>query len=252
MENNLIAICSGTKGIGKTWLSVSLCNSFSLLKKKVLFFDADCSIENVAYQLGINCGRNYNLLLNGNTTINNIVYSFDKGGFDIISANSGENILSSAPIGRVQILAKDLFCFSKYYDYTFIDCSDDDIKNANAFLNVCKNIVLVVNADLISSVGAYKKIEKIKKINPNAKIKIIINRAYSYNEGKQIYDNLLKACEDYIKTDLELLGFIRQDSRIRDCVLNKSLLLNKYPASEGAEDIFLVSQKLLEGINNVL
>ena len=246
MKNHLIAICSGTKGIGKTWFAVNLSLALGLLKQKVLFFDADCGVDNIAYQINFDIKKSYTSLLKGSVTINNNVFKYDKGFFDIICSKSGENILSSAPVGRVQILAKDLFCFSKNYNYVVVDCSDDYVKNVNAFINICNTVFIIVNADPMSSEGAYKKIAKIKKINPKADIKIIINRAISYNEGNQIYKNLLKAAQTYIKTDLNLLGIIRQDTRIRDCVLNKSLLLNRYIASEGAEDMIKISQKILE------
>jgi len=248
MKNHLIAICSGTKGIGKTWFAVNLCNCLGLLKTKVLFFDADCGIENISYQLGLDINKSYKDLLSGYVTVNNNIIRYDKGLFDIIAEKSGENALVSAPIGRVQILARDLFCFSKFYDYVVIDCSDDEIKTVNSFLNICNTIIIIVNTDPISSESAYKKIEKIKKINPNTDIKIIINRAISYNEGNQIYKSLLKAAQEYINVDLSLGGIIRQDTRIRDCVLNKSLLLNRYPASEGAEDIVKISQKIFKEV----
>ena len=51
---------------------------------------------------------------------------------------------------------------------------------------------------------------------------------------------------NYYRPSLNLAGIIRQDTRIRDCVLNKSLLLNRYLASEGAEDMIKISQKILE------
>ncbi len=246
MKNHLIAICSGTKGIGKTWLAVNLSHSLALLRKKVLFFDADCGIENISYQLDFNLKNSYHNLLNGSITLNNGIFKYDKGFFDIICSKSGENLLASAPVGRVQVLAKDLFCFSRNYDYVILDCSDDDIKNVNTFINICNLVFIIVNSDPLSLEGAYKKIEKIKKINPKADIKIIINRVISYNEGNQVYKNLLNAAQTYIKTDLDLIGIIRQDTRIRDCVLNKSLLLNRYIASEGAEDMIKISQKILE------
>ena len=77
---------------------------------------------------------------------------------------------------------------------------------------------------------------------------MVINRAYSYNEGNQIYKTILQAAKNYINVDLSLLGIIRQDTRIRDSVLNKSLLINRYPASEGAEDVFKITKNILEDL----
>ena len=104
----------------------------------------------------------------------------------------------------------------------------------------------MVNAEPNSIISTYTKLEEIKKIMPEMRGNIIINRAFSYDEGSQIYKSLLQAAEEYIKIKLNLFGIIRQDTRIRDAVLNHSLLLNRYSSCEGAEDILAISKRLLE------
>ena len=94
--------------------------------------------------------------------------------------------------------------------------------------------------------AAFKKIEELQTIAPQAKFNIVINRALSYEEGRQTYKTLLKASKEYIKVDLNLLGIIRQDARIRDSVINKALLLNRYAKCEGAEDSVAVARRFLE------
>ncbi len=41
-----------------------------------------------------------------------------------------------------------------------------------------------------------------------------------------------------------LLGVIRRDTRVRDAIRNHVLLLNRYPSSEAAEDVFNIARKL--------
>lgn len=245
-SSRLIAFCSGSKGIGKTWLASTVCHSLALQKQKILFFDADCGLENVSYQLDLASFSSYSKLLNGGLTLNNAKQDFKQGGFDLISSDPGSNGLALAPVGRVQILGQDLAHFANYYDAVFLDCSDEDFKSVNIFFNLCSTIVIIVNTDVQSLTQAYQKILKLKEISPSAKIKIVVNHAQSYEEGHQVFKSLLKASEKYININLELLGIIRQDPHIREAVLNRSLLLKRYPACRGAEDAVTIAQKLLK------
>ena len=240
------AICSGTTGIGKTWFAAALCHALSLMRKNVLYFDADCGLENISYQNSLEKSTPYASLINGQCTLNNAVFRFERGKFDVISSPSGEDALISAPIGRAQILAGDLLRLAQYYDYVFIDCADNGSKQLNPFFNICKNIIILVNACSSSSIAAFKKIEELQSIAPQARFNIVINRALSYEEGRQTYKTLLKASKEYIKVDLNLLGIIRQDARIRDTVINHALLLNRYQKCEGAEDSVAAARRFLE------
>lgn len=245
-RNNLTAVYSAVKGCGKTWLAISLSHALSMAKKKILLFDADCGLENMSSQLGLSQSTPYKNLLSGIMTLNNAAVKFDRGRFEVISSLPGDNILHAASAGRIQIMAHDLLQFSKYYDHVLVDCSDDNIQAARIFLNICGTIILMVQSDPISLAKAYKKLQELKILNSAARFKIIINQAFSHDEGNQIYKTLLKAAKEYINIDISLLGIVRQDARIRDSVLNQSLLLSRYPASEGAEDVVLAARQLLK------
>lgn len=245
-NRHMVAFCSGSKGIGKTWLASTICHSLALKKLKVLLFDADCGLENVSYQLDLSTFTPYKKLLNGSVTLNNAVHNFSRGGFDVINSFSGENGLALAPVGRVQILGEDLAHFANNYDAVFLDCSDEDFKTVNIFFNMCRTIVIIVNTDTLSLSQAYQKIVQLKNICPGASFKIVINHAQSFEEGRQVFKSILQATEKYIKLDLELLGIIRQDPHIREAVLNRSLLLKRYPSCRGAEDAVAIAEKILK------
>lgn len=242
----LTAICSGSRGNGKTWLASTICHGLASKKKKILLFDADCGLENVAYQHQLETGLSYHKLLNGSVTLNNAVEHFKSGKFDVVCSPAGEDMLAGAPVGRVQILAKDLQHLSYNYDHVFIDCSDDCVQVANVFLNLCQSVILLVNTDQVSLTRAYEKLVRLKRVCPMVSVKIIINHAQTYEEGKQIYKSLLKASAEYIKLGVELLGVVRQDAHIRECVLSKNLILKRFPACKGAEDALRIIDRIEE------
>ena len=130
-QNNLTVVCSGTQGIGKTWFTGVLSQSLSQKKQKVLLFDADGGISNIAAQLGLKQSDLYAQMLKNHITVNNAVIPYPKGHFDIIFSNPQKNILSSYPVGRCQFLAMDIKTLALNYDQVLIDCSDNNLKLKN-------------------------------------------------------------------------------------------------------------------------
>ena len=246
-KNNLFVICSGTKGIGKTWFSCVLSQSLGLLKQKVLFFDADAGMENIAFQLNMEKSDLYMQMLKNRLTLNNAVRFCAKGHFDVICAEPGKNNLSTYPVGRCQILVSDLKAFAVNYDQVMVDCSGSNKVLKNVFLQLADYIILLVEPNLNGNIEAYKELERIKKISPNAKIFVVVNHALSYSEGEQVFKTLLKADEQFICACPKLLGVVKQDGRIRDCVVNKTTLFERYPVCESLSDISNFAKTLING-----
>ena len=246
-KNNLFVVCSGTKGIGKTWFSCVLCQSLARLKQKVLFFDADGGIENISFQLHMDKSDLYAQMLKHRLTLNNAVRFCAKGRFDVICAEPAKNNLSTYPVGLCQILVSDLKSFALNYDQVVVDCSAGNRILKNIFLQSADNIILLVAPSLNGSVEAYKELEQIKKISPNAQISVVINRAHSYSEGEQIFKTIFKADKQYLCTFPKFLGVIKQDGRIRDCIANKTTLFERYPVCENLHDILNFSKQIIKG-----
>jgi len=249
IKNNLIAVYSASKGVGKTWFAGILSQTLSMLEKKVLFFDADGGIENIAYQFGLKSSDLYLKMLKNDITLNNAVQTCPNGRFDMICAQPAQNDLNAYPIGRSQILAQDLKNFAPNYDYVIIDCSNNNQKLKNIFLHCASKIILIIEPSLKSSTGAYKELEQIKKISADAQTYILVNHALSYNEGEQIFKTLLTADKQYIGSNPIYLGTIKQNGRIRDCVKNKTTLYDRYPVSESITEIKTIAQKLINEEN---
>ena len=248
-KNNMFVVCSGTKGIGKTWFSFVLSQSISALKSKVLLFDADGGVENVAFQLNLQSSDLYAKMLKNKITLNNALTCYTKGRFDMIYAQPQKNLLGSLPVGRCQILASDLKTLAQDYDAVVVDCSSSNQALKNIFIQSADSVIVLVSPNLNGNIEAYKELEHIKKIAPKANVFIVVNHALSYTEGEQIFKTLIKADEQFIKTFPKLLGVLRQDGRIRDCVANKTTLFERYPVCESLADISNFAKILMSGEN---
>lgn len=244
---HLIAVCSKRKGEGITWFCAALCQSLAMRQKRILLFDASGGLKNIAWQLSLTKVCSYADLLSGACTLNNACNHFEKGHFDIISAPAGENVFSFAPEGRLQILAEDLRFLAKYYDYVIIDAGFANEKAEKFFLLYSTNVLLMTSPDPESLVGAYSKLEFLKKAGQN-NVAVVVNKVCNLNEGKEIFKTIIQSAANLIGINTFLLGSIRKDARVKESVSSRSLVQERYPNADSTQDVAEIAQQLCKEI----
>lgn len=242
---NVTAVTSGIGSMGKTWFASTLAHALNIRQKSVLLFDADNSLANISLQLGISPDVTLNDILSGDACFNQALYSLGRKKFDFISATTGSEILQDTPDGRLQILREELLITAQNYDHVIADMPLSE-KIITHFMPRNVNLILICTNDPSNLVSTYQFLHEAAKLYHYKNLQLVINYANSYEEGMQTYNTLRRACEQYIKTAPQLLGVVRRDTRVRDAIRNKVLLLNRYPDSEAAEDIMSIADKFIQ------
>lgn len=246
--DNVTLIVSEGRGSGKTWLAQTLAHALTLQGKRVLLFDAGNGLINADLYAG---NRRYfylNDVVDNLCTLNQAVRSLRKK-FDVISAETGNDLLENLPLGRLQILGDDLKNFAKNYDNIILDISGSD-RVLHNFIPIGSNVILLCNNNPSSLVLAYKFLQKELKTIAPEKVQVIVNYAVSYEEGTQTYNTLRKACEQYIGYAPKLLGIIRNDANVREAIAKHMMLLSDYALSPAAVDVMNIATKLQKGETN--
>ena len=158
---------------------------------------------------------------------------------------AGSDILAAAPIGRLQILKDDLLLLARQYDDVIIDLPDSE-KIMTHFLPQGSDLILVCTDSPSNIVATYMFLQNYATTEKCKNLQIIVNYAQSYEDGLQTYNTLRRACEKYISATPALLGVVRRDTRVRDAIRNRVLLINRYPNSEAAEDVLQIARKLIK------
>ena len=242
---NLIAVASGKGGVGKTWFSITLAHSLSILKQKTLLFDGDLGLANVDIQLGLMAKYDIGSVVSGSLTLNQVVHHYDKGHFDVIAGRSGSAGLASLPVGRLQILGEDLNVLASSYDKVILDMGAGVEKPVRILSGLAEKIIVVCTDEPTSLTDAYAFIKIMTMKYTKCDISIVVNQANSLREGQRTYDTLLKACTNFLKINPPLLGIVRRDTRVRDAIRNQSTIFNRYPTSEAAEDVYAIAKRLV-------
>lgn len=244
-----VAIASGKGGVGKTWLSVTLSHALARQDRRVLLFDGDLGLANVDIHLGLMAKYDLGSVLTGERTLNQVVTSFESGGFDVIAGRSGSGTLANIPPGRLQILLEDLVLVGRSYDHVLLDLGAG-MGRANRMLASSANVILLVVTDEPTSMAdAYAFIKLTVHENPQADIRVVVNAVNSTREGERTYQTLLKACQGFLKYSPPLLGVIRRDTRVREAIRNQVPLLIRSPNAEAALDVEMLAGQLLDPTN---
>ena len=240
--SHIIGVTSGLGSMGKTWLSVTLAPALNLLRESVLLFDANNGLLNTDFQLDIPYKNYLNQVIEGKITLNQTITPINKKKFDVISGQSGSDLLEDVPIGRLQIMREELSLLAQNYNKVVVDLPFSEKILYN--LLPLSDIILVCTSDPSNLVSTYDFIQKNAYNLSYKSLQIVINYANSYEEGLRTYDTLRRACEQYMTATPKLLGIIRRDTKVRDAIRNHVLLLNRYPNSEAAEDVVNIARKL--------
>lgn len=243
---NMLAVISGYRGCGKTWFSLNLAHAMSLYKQRVMLFDGDCGLNNTKIQLGLEFANDLDSVIYGNRTLNQVIFNYDKGRFDIAVGNPGSSGLSTMSIGRLQILGDDLNLVSQNYDKMILDMSSGISNSTKVLAGMSQSAIIICNDTPHSIVANYELIKIMSTRYPNTSLGVVINQVNYIEDGLRAYKLLKKACNEFLKFTPPLRGIIRHDTRVRDSIRNQSTIISRYPESEAALDIMAVAKRILQ------
>ena len=244
---NVLAIASGKGGVGKTWFAITLTHSLVREGKKALLFDGDLGLANIDIQLGLMPKHDLGGVISGRIGLRDAVTPFPDGGFDIIAGRSGSGSLANLPVTRLQALSDDLIQTGKSYDKVLIDLGAGVDQGVRQMTSLANTVIVITNGDPTSLTDAYAFIKVTHMARPKTDIRVVVNMAKDRKEGKAIYNKLLKACEGFLKISPPLLGVVRADPRVSECIRSQTPLLMRHPNCDAAHDMEAITQKLLEG-----
>lgn len=247
-SSRIITVASGKGGVGKTWVSTTLCHLFASKGKRVLLFDGDLGLANVDIQLGLLPETDLGQVLSGAITLDGAITRYDmangQGGFDVISGQSGSGTLASLKKEKLLALNQDLVQLSRQYDLTFMDLGAGVETSVMSLCKFSDKIITVVTADPTSLTDAYAFIKLNHMRKPDMRLGILVNMVEDRHEGKRTYEALKKACQNFLKFTPDYLGSVRRDKHVVDSIRHQIPLMQRHPKSLAGEDMEEIAKRV--------
>lgn len=231
----VIAVTSGKGGVGKTNFSVNLAISLTELGNNVVVFDADLGLANVDVIIGVIPKLNlYDVIFN-NRSIEDVII---KGpcGIKIVPGGSGIESMSNLDDDQRKTLSEK-FMQLKDTDILIIDTGAGISKNVLGFIAASDEVIVVTTPEPTSITDAYSLIKVALKYIPKSKLHIMVNRVSNDSEADITYRKLGSAVKSFLKKDINYLGFIMEDSKVKKAVMEQTPFKSAYPNTSASRCI---------------
>lgn len=255
-----LTIASGKGGVGKTWLAVTLAQALAMEGEAVLLVDADLGLANVDVQLGITPHADLAAVVARDIKIEAAVSAYaggrraaNRGGFDVLPGRSGTGTLAGLTQDELTALAAGLVALEQSYDRIVVDLGAGIDSAVTTFAGHKAgdgrgHAVLVVLTDEPTSLtDAYAFIKVMRLRAPSLDLRVVVNRASSYSQGKRTYQALGTACRNFLGFAPPLAGIVPEDARVADSIRHQSALLARHPQSKAGAGIMAIAQTLHTG-----
>ncbi len=243
---NAYAIASGKGGVGKTWLSVTLCHALARAGKKVLLFDGDLGLANVDIQLGLAPRHDLAGVIAGRCKLGDAIVAYDNGGFDVVAGRSGSGSLANLSSERLAGLSTALAEMAPAYNHIVLDLGAGVERTVRQLAAQAQTSLVVTSDEPTALTDAYAFIKLLLMHHAGVDVRVVVNMAASTQEGERTYATLRKACTSFLKTAPPLAGVIRRDNKVKQSIRHQASLLTRYPNCTAAVDVEALARRLLE------
>lgn len=246
----VITVTSGKGGVGKSSTSLNLAIGLSRIGKRVLILDADFGLANIEVMLGIRPRHNLaDLMFQGKELQDIITEGPQNIGF--ISGGSGIAELTRLTKDQIMYLIQKMDYLDEIADIIIVDTGAGISDLVMEFVSVSSEVLLVATPEPTSITDAYAVLKALQRREDfhgeETDIKLIANRIYSEEEGREIYQKLNTVVKKFLGIELKYLGGIPQDRAVSQAIMQQKPVTIAFPNSMAAKAMILLAEKISQG-----
>lgn len=242
----VLTICSGKGGVGKSFISSNIGKIASKKGIKTLIWDADQNFPNQHILFGVEPQVRINDVYEEKVELNRAFFEIDTNLFLLAGVPATGNFKKqNAEI--VLDLYKKLLIESEF-DLIIIDTpafSSDDVLQC---CNIADLIAIIINDEPTSLLDAYGLLKILLSYIEKDFVKLLVNNVIDFEDADEISNKLNLATENFLNTELDVLGFIPYDREIRQSIIKQKLYTEELPDSDASKQLKKIAQIIFDRI----
>ncbi len=239
----VITISSGKGGVGKSNVSLNLALALTEFKQKVILLDADLGLANLDVILGLTPAYNLSHVIDGEKSISEVIIEGPNGLY-LIPGGSGMQELANLKEWQLENFLTKLSKMEGKADYLLIDTGAGLSKSVLSFALAADELIVVTTHEPTAITDAYGFIKSLYQQNYQGRMYLVVNRVPSPKEAAVVYNKLQIAVNRFLKHNIEFLGFVVEDTKVRQAIQEQQAFLLTYPQSMAAQNIYTIAAKL--------
>ncbi|CBL45061.1 Flagellar number regulator FleN [gamma proteobacterium HdN1] len=229
----VIAVTGAKGGVGKSNVTVNLGIGLAELGRRVVLLDADLGLANLDILLGISSKSNISHVLSGQCSLRDVLVE-GPCGIKVVPASSGtQQLVSMGPrehAGLIHAFSE----LSDDIDVLLIDTAAGISDMVVSFVRAAQESLFVVTDEPTSITDTYALIKLLNRDHEMYRFNILANMVRSQQEGRDIYQKLVKVTDRFLDVALQFTGCIPYDESVRKSVQRQKAVLEAYPRSKAA------------------
>lgn len=230
----VITVASGKGGVGKSSVTVNLAYSLQQSGRKVLLLDADFGLANLDVLLGLQPRFHLGHVLEGRCSLQESLVR-GPGGILIVPAASGNTALAEmSPTEQAGLI----HAFSELdvdIDTLLIDSAAGIAGNVLTFAQAAHHVLVVVCDEPASITDAYALIKVLSRDRGLDRFQVLANMTGNPAQGQELFRKLLKVTDRFLNVNLEYVGAVPFDERLRQAIQRQKLVVETWPGSPSAQ-----------------
>jgi len=250
--SRVITIASGKGGVGKSNLVINLAIQFAKSGRRCVVVDADLGNTNAFASIGVASQYNLSAVLDGSKEITDILVD-GPGGIRFVSGGAGFSKLANEanrqnlnPVEanrQISLLLEKIAPLDDISDIILIDTGAGMSNLVVDFVAASYEAVIMITPEAASVTDAYAVIKRAKEENANLQsLKVVVNRAESKSAGDEIFGKLERACNKFLKVELNNIGYLPHDPNLIKAVKAKQPVSIMYPDSPIVKNFELLEE----------
>jgi len=233
---SVITVTSGKGGVGKSTFVANFAIELSKKGFKVLIIDADFGLSNIDIIFGMNPPFNLHHVITGQKTISEIIA---KGPFNIgvISGGSGVYDLLRLESEQLKVLVSSLLKLENMADIIIFDTGAGISENILSLIKSSNETIIVITPEPTSLIDAYAMLKTVSLVDNSSRVRMVINKVESEKEAKETLHNFINVVKNYLKINIEELGFIMNDNNVIKSVKEQNPFVISYSASTASKNM---------------
>jgi len=239
----IMSICSGKGGVGKTMTAVNLSVVLSNAGWRITLLDGDLGLVSVKLMLPVAPTAHLGQWLDGKCKFLTLATTTPYG-FKIISAPPDEFQLSELSELQQLRLASLINTIEATSDLLIIDNGAGISKTVTGFCRMSHRLCLVTTPDPTAMMSAYATIKAFTKSLLPPNIGIIVNQARGMEEGFDTYQRLNEVVARYIGVEATWLGHLGVIRDFRNAIKRRIPPVSLRPKSPFARSVAGTASRL--------
>lgn len=242
-KSKIITVTSGKGGVGKSNFVVNLGVFLQSKGKKVLIFDADLGMGNDDVLMGLYPKNNIFDIIFTDLTLKDIIIE-GSNGVSLIPAGTGLNKIEELTDEQRSTFLDKLEHLNEF-DYILMDTGAGVNKDILAFISASEELIIITTPEPTSLTDAYSLIKATDYFKLKSKAKVIVNKAFTTEEGIETYNKFNRAVSKFLQIKVEYLGCIIDDKKLVQSVRQQKPFVLLYPNCEASKCIESIAMKLI-------